>query len=365
MDFFELGNVQKSFGENHVVKGVSFDVRRGEVFSLLGPSGCGKTTILRMIGGFEEPNTGKIFLDGTEITNLPPNKRKINTVFQNYALFPHMSVSDNIAFGPRTSGIAENEVQKMVANMLDIIRLGDLADRMPDNISGGQKQRIAIARALINKPKLLLLDEPLAALDLKLRQYMLLELDRIHDEVGTTFIYVTHDQGEAMSLSDRIAVMNNGLIEQIGTPAEIYENPKTKFVASFIGDTNFFEGTVTERIDSEYFKIDMYGLGVFPAYSDKKLEIGSKVTVSIRPEKFEIFAKQPYDNLNMCEGEIEDIVYQGSQTRYWVRVKEHRINIVMQHNRCSLDFKQPTWGDKVWIAWHRDDVTVLESNSPD
>ncbi len=365
MDFFELGNVHKHFGENQVVKGVSFDVHRGEVFSLLGPSGCGKTTILRMIGGFEEPDEGKIFLDGAEITTLSPNKRKINTVFQNYALFPHMSVSDNIAFGPRTSGLPEKKVKKMVADMLEIIRLQDLADRMPDNISGGQKQRIAIARALINKPKLLLLDEPLAALDLKLRQYMLLELDRIHDEVGTTFIYVTHDQGEAMSLSDRVAVMNNGLIEQIGTPAEIYENPKTKFVASFIGDTNFFDGVITESIDREYIKIDMHGLGEFPAYSDKNFPKGSKVTVSIRPEKFSIFAKQPHENLNMCQGEVEDIVYQGAQTRYWVRVKEHRINVVMQHNRCSLDFKQPTWGDKVWIAWHRDDVTVLESNPPD
>ena len=364
MDFFELGNIHKHFGENHVVKGVSFDVRRGEVFSLLGPSGCGKTTILRMIGGFEEPDEGKIFLDGSEITTLSPNKRKINTVFQNYALFPLMSVSDNIAFGPRTSGMPEKEVQKLVSQMLEIIRLQDLADRMPDNISGGQKQRIAIARALINKPKLLLLDEPLAALDLKLRQYMLLELDRIHDEVGTTFIYVTHDQGEAMSLSDRIAVMNNGLIEQIGTPAEIYENPKTKFVASFIGDTNFFDGEITDSIDSEYKKIDMSGLGEYPAYMDKKLAKGCKVTVSIRPEKFSIFAKQPHENLNMCQGEVEDIVYQGAQTRYWVRVKEHRINVVMQHNRCSLDFKQPTWGDKVWIAWHRDDVTVLEANSP-
>lgn len=361
MDFFELGNLQKHFGENHVVKGVDFAVRRGEVFSLLGPSGCGKTTILRIIGGFEEPDGGRIFLDKEEITNLPPNKRKINTVFQNYALFPHMSVRDNIAFGPRTSGIKEPEVEKMVSQMLDIIRLRELGDRMPANISGGQKQRIAIARALINKPKLLLLDEPLAALDLKLRQYMLLELDRIHDEVGTTFIYVTHDQGEAMSLSDRIAVMNNGIIEQIGTPAEIYENPKTRFVASFIGDTNFFEGTATEQIDSEYTKIDMFGLGEYPAYNDKKFARGARITVSIRPEKFSIFMKTPADNLNNCEGVVEDIVYQGAQTRYWVRVKEHRINVVMQHNRCSLDFKQPTWGDKVWVAWHRDDVTLLES----
>ena len=164
-----------------------------------------------------------------------------------------------------------------------------------------------------------------------------------------------------MSLSDRIAVMNNGKIEQIGTPAEIYENPKTRFVASFIGDTNFFEGTVTENIDREYTKIDMVGLGEYPAYNDKKFEKGGRVTVSIRPEKFSIFMKDPGDNLNNCEGVVEDIVYQGAQTRYWVRVKDYRINVVMQHNRCSLDFKQPTWGDKVWVAWHRDDVTLLES----
>ncbi len=365
-EFFELKNIEKRFGENRVVKNVSLSARCGEIFSLLGPSGCGKTTLLRISGGFEDPDNGSVFLDGQNITELAPNKRKINTVFQNYALFPHMTVFDNIAFGPRTAGVDEKEVEKRVDEMLSIIRLEGLADRRPDTISGGQKQRIAIARALINNPKLLLLDEPLAALDLKLRQYMLLELDRIHDEVGTTFIYVTHDQGEAMSLSDRIAVMNNGIIEQIGTPAEIYESPRTKFVASFIGDTNFFDGKVSSIIDKEYCKIDFFGLGEFPSYNERKLTEGTKVSVSIRPEKFRIFDKKPeQENLNMFEAQVVDIVYQGAQTRYWVKtVDGRRINIVTQHNRCYLDYKQPTWDDKVWVAWHPDDVTTLPEEAP-
>ena len=365
-EFFELEKVDKRFGDNHVVKSVSFGVRCGEIFSLLGPSGCGKTTILRISGGFEEPDSGKIFLDGKDITDTAPNKRKINTVFQNYALFPHMTVFDNIAFGPRTAGVDEKRVGEMVDEMLSIIRLEGLASRKTDTISGGQKQRIAIARALINKPKLLLLDEPLAALDLKLRQYMLLELDRIHDEVGTTFIYVTHDQGEAMSLSDRIAVMNSGVIEQIGTPAEIYENPRTKFVASFIGDTNFFEGSVASVTNREYCRIDFFGLGEFPSYNEHSLSVGDRVTVSIRPEKFRIFDKKPEnENLNMFEAQVIDIVYQGAQTRYWVKSADGRpINIVTQHNRCYLDYKQPTWDDKVWVAWHPDDVTTLPEEAP-
>ena len=364
-EFFEFKNIEKYYGDTHVVKNVSFGVRCGEVFSLLGPSGCGKTTMLRIAGGFEDPESGQVYLDGTNITDRAPNKRKINTVFQNYALFPHMTIWDNIAFGPRTAGMPESEVAQKVAKMLEIIRLEGHGSRKPDTISGGQKQRVAIARALINSPKLLLLDEPLAALDLKLRQYMLLELDRIHDEVGTTFIYVTHDQGEAMSLSDRIAVMNNGVIEQIGTPAEIYENPRTKFVASFIGDTNFFDGRIIEQLDSENCKIDMEGLGQFPSFNEYKLPIGSRATVSIRPEKFRIFnQRSEAENLNVFEAEVIDIVYQGAQTRYWVRAGDQRINILTQHNRCYLDYKQPTWGDKVWVAWHPDDVTTLPSESP-
>lgn len=364
-DFFELRGVSKPFGAHRAVNDVSLTVNRGEVFSLLGPSGCGKTTMLRMAAGFEEPDAGSIFLEGKNITKLAPNKRKINTVFQNYALFPHLSVRDNIAFGPRTAKLEESEIASRVKRMLDLIRLNEHADKRPDEISGGQKQRVAIARALINRPSLLLLDEPLAALDLKLRQYMLLELDRIHDEVGITFIYVTHDQVEAMSLSDRIAVMNQGRIEQIGTPAEIYESPRTKFVAQFIGDTNFFEGKVLRKLDSEYCLIDLFGLGEFVFFNESKLSEGAKVTISMRPEKFRIFMEKPADasaqGLNLFSAKVLDIVYQGPQTNYWVEANGQRICVRQQHNRCFLDLRQPTWNDEVWIACHKDDVNMLSN----
>jgi len=363
-EFFELVNVDKSFGENHVVDNVCLKVKCGEIFSLLGPSGCGKTTILRMAGGFEQVDSGQVWLDGKNITGLPSNKRKINTVFQNYALFPHMTLWDNIAFGPRIAGVPEHEVKKKVSEMLEIVRMTEHAYKRPDQISGGQKQRIAIVRALINYPKLLLLDEPLAALDLKLRQHMVLELDRIHDVFGTTFIYVTHDQNEAMSLSDHVAVMNEGVIEQVGTPAEIYENPRTKFVASFIGDTNFFDAKILERMDSEYAKVDLFGLGEFFAFNEFKLGAGEHITLSIRPERFRIFSEEPASvpNQNKVQAEVIDIIYQGAQTRFWVNTGKHRINVLQQHNRCYLDQKQPTWGDKVWLVWHSDDVTTLKNS---
>lgn len=361
--FFKLENINKTFGTHRAVYDVSLNVNKGEVFSLLGPSGCGKTTMLRVAAGFEEPESGKVFLDGKDISSLPPNKRKINTVFQNYALFPHLNIYDNIAFGPRIAKIPEPEIEKRVKNMLELIRLEDHAFKRPDQISGGQKQRVAIARALINRPSLLLLDEPLAALDLKLRQHMLLELDRIHDEVGITFIYVTHDQTEAMSLSDRIAVMNKGRIEQIGTPAEIYESPRTKFVAEFIGDTNFFEGKVVERLDGEYCKIDLFGFGEFAFFNESRLDVGANVTISMRPEKFRVYMERPADSaasgMNLIKAKVVDIVYQGAQTNYWVIAGDKRICVRQQHNRCYLDLRQPTWNDEVWIAWHKDDVNML------
>lgn len=365
-NFFRLEHITKIFGSHRAVHDVSLNVNRGEVFSLLGPSGCGKTTMLRVAAGFEEAESGKVFLEGEDISNLPPNKRRINTVFQNYALFPHMSVWDNIAFGPRTAKLPESEVSSRVKKMLELIRLEEHAHKRPDQISGGQKQRVAIARALINKPSLLLLDEPLAALDLKLRQYMLLELDRIHDEVGITFIYVTHDQTEAMSLSDRIAVMNRGSIEQIGTPAEIYESPRTKFVAEFIGDTNFFEGRVLES-GGEYCKIDLFGLGEFVFFNESRLSAGDGVSISMRPEKFRIYMDKPRDSeaagLNFAKAKVVDIVYQGPQTNYWVECGSHRICVRQQHNRCYLDLRQPTWDDEVWIAFHKDDVSMLASSN--
>lgn len=342
---------------------VSLAVKKGEVFSLLGPSGCGKTTLLRIAAGFEDPDSGRVFLDGCNITDLPPNKRRVNTVFQNYALFPHLNVWDNIAFGPRTAKIPEAEVKRRVQDMLGMIRLEEHAMKRPDQISGGQKQRVAIARALINRPSILLLDEPLAALDLKLRQHMLLELDRIHDEVGITFVYVTHDQIEAVSLSDRIAVMNRGRIEQVGTPAEIYESPRTKFVAEFIGDTNFFEGRVAKLLDSEYCLIDLFGLGEFLFFNERKLREGAGVTISMRPEKFRIYQDRPSgspeNGMNLIRARVVDIVYQGPQTNYFVQAGGHRISVRQQHNRCFLDQRQPTWEDEVWIAWHKDDVNML------
>ena len=241
-EFLEFRGVSKRFGTIQAVSDVSLEIKKGEFFSLLGPSGCGKTTMLRLAAGFEEPDAGRVFLDGQDITGLPPDKRKVNTIFQSYALFPHLTVRDNIAFGLAIAKRPKSEIRTEVDRMLELIRMADQAGKKPDQLSGGQKQRVAVARALVNKPDVLLLDEPLAALDLKLRQKMLIELDIIHDEVGITFLYVTHDQAEAMSLSDRIAVMDSGRIEQVGAPAEIYESPRTSFVAAFIGDTNFLEG---------------------------------------------------------------------------------------------------------------------------
>lgn len=244
--FLVIESVSRSFGRLRALDAVSLAIREGEAFSLLGPSGCGKTTLLRLIAGFDAPDAGRIFLGGKDITALPPERRPVNTVFQNYALFPHLSVQENIAFGPRMAGWPRARIRESVEQMLALVKLESHADHRPAQLSGGQKQRAALARALVNRPRVLLLDEPLAALDLKLRQHLLIELGALHREVGTTFIYVTHDQSEAMSLSHRIAVMNQGRIEQIAAPEQLYARPATQFVASFIGDTNLVSGHITE-----------------------------------------------------------------------------------------------------------------------
>ena len=254
-------NVTKRYGQFTAVDRVTLEIEHGMTFSLLGPSGCGKTTLLRMAAGFEKPDEGRVLLDGVDITHLPPDQRPVNTVFQNYALFPHLTVRENVAFGLRIAKRPKAEIDSEVARMLALVDLTDHAGKMPNKLSGGQKQRVGIARALANKPRVLLLDEPLAALDLKLRQRLIVELDAIHDEVGITFLYVTHDQGEAMSISDTIAVMNKGRIEQIGKPTEIYEAPRSSFVAAFIGDTNFLEGKVTESMGPRFSRADIPGLG--------------------------------------------------------------------------------------------------------
>jgi spermidine/putrescine transport system ATP-binding protein len=362
-DFLLFDGITKRFGNLTAVDNVTVGVEKGEFFSLLGPSGCGKTTLLRMLAGFEKPDTGRIILDGKDITDLPPNKRKVNTVFQNYALFPHLNLRENIGFGLKLAGRPKKEIEREVDAMLDLIQMGDHEFKRPSQISGGQKQRVAIARALINKPQVLLLDEPLAALDLKLRQHMQIELDLIHDEVGITFLYVTHDQGEAMSLSDRIAVMNKGKIEQIDNPAKIYESPRSSFVAAFIGDTNFFDGVVDQAIDKEYSRLKFTDFEPIICFNDKKIRRGSPVHLSVRPEKMRIsheYPDNPDGKLNIFRVKAEDVVYQGSHTRFWVRIGEYRISVFQSHNRFLLDQRPIKWGDEVWLSWHADDGYMLE-----
>ncbi len=364
-DFLVFENLNKSFGSVQVVKDFSLSVHKGEIFSLLGPSGCGKTTLLRLCAGFETPDKGRIILNGSDITDLPPENRKVNTVFQSYALFPHMTIRDNIAFGPKIAGKSKKETDYEVDKMLELIQMEEEAERRPSQISGGQKQRVAIARALINKPQVLLLDEPLAALDLKLRQRMLIELDQIHDEVGITFLFVTHDQTEAMSLSDRLAVMNRGGIEQVGTPAEIYESPVSSFTAAFIGDTNFLDGKVVRVIDHEYAEIHVDGIGDIICFNDRKLKTGDPVHVSIRPEKIYTSTVKPEAGrkINVLSGIIENMVYIGASTKYWVRSGEWLFTTQQPHRHFLLDEKPPKWDDHVWISWHADDCYMLEKYS--
>jgi spermidine/putrescine transport system ATP-binding protein len=364
-DFLEFNDVSKHFGKVRAVDHVSLSIKKGEFFSLLGPSGCGKTTLLRILAGFEYPDTGRVILDGQDITDLSPNHRKVNTIFQSYALFPHMNVWQNIAFGLQIARRPKAEINDEVEKMLTLIQMKDQAHKRPDQLSGGQKQRVAVARALINKPQVLLLDEPLAALDLKLRQRMLIELDQIHDEVGITFLYVTHDQGEAMSLSDRIAVMNGGKIEQIGTPGEIYEAPKSSFVAAFIGDTNFFEGKVVELLDENFSRLEVEGFPDVVCFNDNQIHVGNPVYLSVRPEKFRISRDRPLEDNhhNVVQGRVEDVIYLGSVTKYWVRVQDYRISVYQQHSRFMLDEKPIKWKEIVWLSWHGDDGFMLEKYS--
>ncbi len=361
-DSLEFECVRKGFGSVKALDEISFSIKKGEFFSLLGPSGCGKTTLLRLVAGFEKPDSGRILLDGQDITNVPANQRPINTVFQSYALFPHLTVWDNIAFGLRIAKHSKEYIKKEVESMLALIQMEDHAYKKPDYISGGQKQRVAIARALVNRPRVLLLDEPLAALDLKLRQRMLLELDLIHDEVGITFLYVTHDQNEAMAVSDRIAILNRGKLEQIGRPIELYEAPQSSFVAAFIGDTNFLDGWVAEQQLKEYSLLSIEDFPQVLCFNDKKLSVSDPVHMSIRPEKIHISREKPADKplINSMPGIIEDIIYQGDHTKFGVRVGGHRMTVFQQHSRFLLDESPITWNDKVWLWWHADDGFILE-----
>jgi len=364
LEEIRIENLTKDFDGFLAVDDVSLSINSGELFSFLGPSGCGKTTLLRMIAGFEIPAKGKILIGNTDITDLPPYKRQVNTIFQNYSLFPHMTVFDNVAFGLRIRKTPKLQIIERVKEMLSLVKMEDQANKYPDQISGGQKQRIAIVRALINQPKVLLLDEPLAALDLKLRQHMLIELMNIHDAVGITFIYVTHDQGEAMSISDRVAVMNHGKIVQSGPPDDIYERPASIFSAYFIGETNLITGEVI-GIEENYVQLkcpDGAGNSLeldstfnFPPY------LGQELTLSLRPEKIAISRSKPryQDDINVLKGTIEDILYLGSHTQYIVRVGALKFRVFSQHKRVYFDDKALDWDEPVWLFWHDTDSWLI------
>ena len=362
-DFLVFDHVTKRFGAMTAVDDVSLTIKKGEFFSLLGPSGCGKTTLLRMLGGFEKPDSGRIYLEGKDITDLPPNQRRVHTVFQNYALFPTMTIWDNIAFSLKLAKRPKDEIEEKVDEILEMIQMSEHAWKYPNQLSGGQKQRVAIARALVDRPQVLLLDEPLAALDLKLRQHMLIELDTIHDQVGITFMYVTHDQGEAMSLSDRIAVINRGKVEQLDGPAKIYEAPASRFVASFIGDTNFFSGEITS-IDGDYCMIQTEGFPVIKAYNDRNLAVDQRVDLSVRPEKIRVTLEPPPPEkgagINVFPAKVQDIVYQGVYTKYWIKAGDLRIAALKPHSRFLLDQETITWNDDVFVWWHPDDGYMVE-----
>lgn len=359
-DFLVIDRVSKSFGAQRAVDEVSLAVARGESFSLLGPSGCGKTTLLRLIAGFELPERGRILISGQDITRLPPERRPVNTVFQNYALFPHLNVWDNVAFGLRMESCTREETRRSVDHMLELVRLSPHARKLPSQLSGGQRQRVALARALVKRPQVLLLDEPLAALDLKLRQHMLAELSSLHAQVGATFIYVTHDQGEALSLSDRIAVLNEGRIEQIGTPTQVYESPRSAFTAAFIGDTNFLTGTAVSGTHEGCVHVSVEGLDGAPlaVTHQPPHELGQTLRLMVRPEKIHLAPQSAAANreVNAFSGIIADVAYFGPHTRYRIRADAHAITAQIQHGQPGGTFVR---GDQVWVSFHPDSARVM------
>jgi len=327
----ELVNVTKRFDEVIAVDNVSLRIEDGEFFSLLGPSGCGKTTTLRMIAGFETPTQGEICIQGELMGLTPPFQRNTNMVFQNYALFPHMSVGENVSFGLEMKKVPKEEIARRVEEALELVRLPAFGKRRPDQLSGGQQQRVALARALINRPGVLLLDEPLGSLDLKLRKQMQLELKGLQHRIGITFVYVTHDQEEALTMSDRIAVMEQGRALQVGTPTEIYERPASRFVADFIGETNFLEGTVLKR-DGTYVVVDVAGMPAVLALSAEEFAPSKRVTVAVRPEKITIREEEHRRENNCCQGTIESVVYIGTDTNYVVRLASGATMRVREQN---------------------------------
>ncbi len=385
-----INHVSKHFGDFNALDDVNFTINKGEFFSLLGPSGCGKTTLLRIIAGFEFPDEGSVLFDDKDIIPLPPNKRPSNTVFQSYALFPHLSVYDNVAFPLKLKKLDKKTVDEKVRKYLHLVQLDEHISKKPNQLSGGQRQRVAIARALINEPKVLLLDEPLSALDAKLRANLLVDLDALHDKIGITFIYVTHDQSEALAVSDRIAVINKGKVLQVGTPFEIYESPATQFVAQFIGETNLFESEVVQcenhkvegkepdfmvtlNVPSLGMQAQLKGDTQATKEEDKNIlvtdyehtDVGQKVAFTIRPEKIRITLEEPNVNgrkdINVFKGIVEEPVYTGFQSKFYVRLENGTIiKVFKQHTNYLDDGPEIQWKDTVYVSWSAEDGYIVE-----
>jgi len=357
--YVEIDRVTKKFGDFVAVSNVSLKIYQGEIFCLLGGSGCGKTTLLRMLAGFESSSSGTLSIDGQDMTGIPPYNRPVNMMFQSYALFPHMTVEDNVAFGLKQEGISKTDIKKRVDDMLAIVKMSQFIKRRPHQLSGGQRQRVALARSLIKRPKLLLLDEPLGALDRKLREHTQFELVNIQEQLGVTFIVVTHDQEEAMTLASRIGVMNHGEIVQVGTPSEIYEFPSTRFVADFIGSVNMFEGRLIEdRPDHVRIQSDELGGVIFV---DHGISAAPGVTVwaAIRPEKIRIARDRPDQPDNVVEGTIKEIAYMGDMSIYLVALNNGRIVRVTMPNSERDSVSQFTWDERVFLHWHAESPVVV------
>lgn len=364
--FLQIKRIVKKFGDVFAVDEVSVDIQKGEIFALLGSSGCGKSTLLRMLAGFETPTSGQILLAGQDIVGLAPYERPINMMFQSYALFPHLTVWDNVAFGLRRDGMPKTQIEERVNQMLDLVQLKAYGKRKPHQLSGGQQQRVALARSLAKRPKLLLLDEPLGALDAKLRQRTQLELVHIIEQVGVTCVMVTHDQEEAMTMATRIGVMSEGKILQIGKPAEIYETPNCRFVADFIGSVNLFKGKVVQD-EPDHVVIDSPECKHYVSHGITGTP-DMTVHVAVRPEKMVIQAHPPEDaereslaevGYNMAQGVIEDMAYLGSLTMYHVKLDSGLVVKVTHTNAARHDLTRLTWGDRVYVWWCGSDVVVL------
>jgi putrescine transport system ATP-binding protein len=357
--YIRVDDVSKKFGEFIAVNDVSLSIFQGEIFCLLGGSGCGKTTLLRMLAGFEVPTEGRIFIDNQDMEGVPPYQRPVNMMFQSYALFPHMTVEQNVAFGLKQDGVPRSEIATRVAEMLAMVKLSELTRRKPHQLSGGQRQRVALARSLIKRPKLLLLDEPLGALDKKLREHTQFELVNIQERLGVTFVVVTHDQEEAMTLASRIGVMNQGRIVQVGTPHEIYEFPSTRFVAEFIGNVNMFEGRITAD-EADHVIIDSAELGgnIYVGHGVSTAP-DAIVWAAIRPEKMVLAREPPAEKSNGASGVIKEIAYMGDVSVFLVQLdsgKTVRVTLPNTHRHADSPF---TWDERVWVSWHESSAVVV------